>query len=151
VASLYLWLKYLHLVGLAVFLLGHGVSAGTSLVLRRPLPDVLRGSLLQLSIRGNFASFPGLALLLITGVWMGFLGSWWHWGWIWTAIGVLVVVMVAMSAQSVPYHKAREAVGGSKPEGEIEIELKRARPVVMAVIGSVGLVTLIFLMVFKPF
>jgi hypothetical protein len=151
VASLYLWLKYLHLVGLAIFLLGHGVSAGSSLVLRRPLSDAVRASLLQLSIRGNFASFPGLALLLITGVWMGFLGSWWHWGWIWTAIVVLVAVAVAMSAQSVPYHKAREAVGGSKPEGELESQLKHARPVVMAVIGSVGLVILIFLMVFKPF
>ena len=150
-ASLYLWLKYLHLVGLAVFLLGHGVSAGSSLVLRRPLSDAVRASLLQLSIRANYAAFPGLALLLITGVWMGFLGSWWHWAWIWAAIVVLIAVTVAMSAQSVPYHKAREAVGGSKPEGEIEIELKRARPVVMAVIGSVGLVILIFLMVFKPF
>ena len=56
-----------------------------------------------------------------------------------------------MSAQSVPYHKARDAAGGSKPEGELEVELKRARPVVMAVVGSVGLVILIFLMVFKPF
>jgi hypothetical protein len=151
VASLYLWLKYLHLLGLAIFLLGHGVSAGCSLVLRRPLPDAMRASLLQLSIRGNFASFPGLGLLIVTGVWMGFLGSWWHWGWIWTAIVVLVIVSVAMSAQSVPYHKARDLVGKSKPEGELESELKHARPVVMAVIGSVGLVILIFLMVFKPF
>ena len=150
-ASLYLWLKYLHLIGLAVFLLGHGVSAGTSLVLRRPLTDAVRGSLLQLSIRANYVGFPGLGLLLVTGVWMGFLGSWWHWGWIWTAIVLLVAISVAMSAQSVPYHKAREAVGGSKPDGELESELRRARPVVMAVIGSVALVILIFLMVFKPF
>jgi hypothetical protein len=151
VASLYLWLKYLHLVGLAIFLLGHGVSAGCSLVLRRPVSDAVRASLLQLSIRGNFASFPGLGLLLVTGVWMGFLGSWWHWGWIWAAIIVLVIVSVAMSAQSVPYHKARDVVDGKKPQSEIESELKHARPVAMAVIGTVGLVVLIFLMVFKPF
>jgi len=150
-ASLYLWLKYVHLLGLTLFLLGHGVSAGCSLVLRRPLSDAARASLLQLSIRGNFVSFPGLGLLLVTGVWMGFVGSWWHWGWIWAAIVVLVAVAVAMSAQSVPYHKAREAVGGTKPEGELESQLKGARPVVMAVIGTVGLVVLIFLMVFKPF
>jgi hypothetical protein len=151
VASLYLWLKYLHLLGLAIFLLGHGVSAGCSLLLRRPLSDAVRASLLQLSIRGNFASFPGLGLLLVTGVSMGFLGSWWHWGWIWAAIVVLAAVWTAMGAQSVPYHKAREAIGGTKPEGSLEVELKRARPVVMAVIGTVGLVVLIFLMVFKPF
>jgi hypothetical protein len=151
VASLYLWLKFLHLVGLGVFLLGHGVSAGTSLVLRRPLADAMRGTLLQLSIRASYLAFPGLGVLLITGVWMGFLGSWWHRGWIWTAIVVLIAVIVAMSAQSVPYHKAREAVGGNQPGGELETELKRARPIALAVVGTVALVVLIFLMVFKPF
>lgn len=150
-ASLYLWLTYLHLLGFAVFLLGHGISAGCSLVLRRPLSDPVRANLLELSSRGNFASLPGLGLLLVTGVWMGFLGSWWHWGWIWAAIIVLVAVTVAMSAQSLPYHKARDVIGGSEAEGELESELKHARPLVMAVIGTVGLVVLIFLMLFKPF
>ena len=149
-ANLYVWLKYLHLVGLAAFLLGHGISAGTSLVLRQPLPDTARAALLQLSIRSYAAAGPGLLLLLITGVWMGFLGSFWRTGWIWAAIAVLVVTIVAMSAQSVPYHKARDAAAKSAG-GEVESELKRARPLVLAVVGSVGLVAIIFLMVFKPF
>ena len=47
---------------------------------------------------------------------------------------------------------APAAASESHPtQGELESELKRARPVVMAVIGTVGLVVLIFLMVFKPF
>jgi divalent metal cation (Fe/Co/Zn/Cd) transporter len=150
-ASLYLWLKFLHLFGLGAFLLGHGVSAGASLMLRRPLADAMKGALLQVSMRANYVALPGLGVLLITGVLMGFLGSWWHWGWIWTAIAVLVAVMVVMSAQSVPYHSARDAVGANKPAAELEGQLQRARPVALAIIGTLGLVVLIFLMVFKPF
>jgi hypothetical protein len=151
VASLYVWLKFLHLSGLGAFLLGHGVSAGASLLLRRPQPEAVRTALLQLSIRANFVAFPGLLLILVTGVWMGFLGSWWRFGWIWAAIGVLVVVMVVMSALSVPYHKARDAVRENQPTGELVSRLQRARPIELAGIGAAGLFVLFFLMVFKPF
>ena len=149
-ANLYVWLKFLHLVGLGAFLLGHGISAGASFVLRRPLADTARAAVLQLSIRSYAVAGPGLLLLIATGVWMGFLGSFWRSGWIWAAIVVFVATIVAMSAQSVPYHKARDAAG-KNAEGEVETELKRARPMVLAAIGSVGLLALLFLMVFKPF
>jgi hypothetical protein len=148
--NLYIWLKFLHLVGLGAFLVGHGVSAGSSLVLRRPLPDTARAAILQLSIRAYAAAGPGLLLLLVTGVWMGFLGSFWRTGWIWAAIVVLVATIVIMSANSVPYHKAREAAG-KVPMGAIEAELSKARPLLLAAVGGVGLVLLIFLMMFKPF
>ena len=148
--SLYLWLKFFHIVGLGVFLLGHGISAGSSLMLRKASVDVIRAALLRLSIQANFAAFPGLLVILVTGVWMGFEGHWWRSGWIWTAIGVLVAVMVVMSAMSVPYHKARDAAN-AKPPTELEPALKRARPMELAVVGAIGLLILFFLMVLKPF
>ena len=148
--NLYVWLKFLHLVGLVAFLVGHGISAGASFALRRPLPDTARALILQVSIRAYAGAGPGLLLLIVTGVWMGFLGSFWRTGWIWAAIVVLVALIVAMSALSVPYHKSRDAAA-KNPMGEIESELKRARPEVLAAIGTVGLVILLFLMVFKPF
>jgi hypothetical protein len=150
-ASLYFWLKFLHVAGLGVFLIGHGASAGSSLLLRQPQADDLRAKLLQLSIKANIVAFPGLLIVLITGVWMGFLSSWWRMGWIWAAIVVLVAVMVVMSALSVPYHKARDAVRDNKPTTEIENLLERTRPLLLAGVGGIGLVVLIFLMVFKPF
>jgi hypothetical protein len=148
--NLYIWLKFLHLLGLGAFLVGHGISAGSSLVLRRPLPDLARAALLQLSIRAYAAAGPGLLLLVVTGVWMGFLGSFWRTGWLWAAIIVLVATIVIMSANSVPYHKAREAAA-KIPMGAIEAELTKARPLVLAAVGGVGLLVLFFLMVFKPF
>ncbi|MDQ6877272.1 MAG: DUF2269 domain-containing protein, partial [Candidatus Dormibacteraeota bacterium] len=150
-ASFYTWLKFLHLAGLGIFLLGHGVSAAGSLVLRRPLADPARGMLLQLSMRANYVAFPGLVLLLVTGVWMGFLGSWWRFGWIWTAIVVLFAVFVVMSALSLPYHRARDAVRDNQPTAELESRLKGARPIVLMAVGGIGLLAIVFLMVFRPF
>jgi hypothetical protein len=150
VSSLYLWLKFFHIVGIGGFLLGHGVAAGSSLMLRRASTDSVREALLRVSIQSAAIFYPALAVIVVTGVWMGFQGSWWRTGWIWAGIGTLVVVIVVMSAMSVPYHKARDAAN-AKPPTELEPVLKRARPIELAVIGTIGLLILFFLMVFKPF
>jgi hypothetical protein len=149
-ASLYLWLKFLHIVGLGAFLIAHGVAAGSSLMLRRPSTDAVRAALLRVSIQSAAIFYPALVLIVGTGVWMGFEGSWWRSGWIWVAIGVLVAVIVIMSAMSVPYHKARDAAN-AKPPQDLEPVLKPARPIELAVVGTIGLLVLFFLMVFKPF
>lgn len=149
-ASFYLWLKFFHIVGLGAFLFGHGVSAGTSLMLRRASTDAMRAALLRASIQSAAVFYPALVVIVVTGVWMGFAGSWWRTGWIWAGVATLVAVIVIMSAMSVPYHKARDAAN-AKPPAEIEPMLKRARPLELAVVGVIGLLILFFLMVFKPF
>ena len=47
--------------------------------------------------------------MIITGVWMGFAGSWWGRGWIWTAIVVLALVIASMVFVARPYYTARLA------------------------------------------
>jgi uncharacterized membrane protein len=146
-ASLYFWLKFGHLAGLAAFLLGHGISVGCSFGLRdRPAAASAR-ALLRLSVWSYRITYPGLLLLVVTGVWMGFVGGWWGHGWIWAGIGVLVALFAAMGILSVPYHRARDAAD----DVALEEQLARARPGVMSWIGAAGLLGLIFLMVFKPF
>jgi hypothetical protein len=149
-ANLYLWLKFLHIAGLGVFLLAHGVSAGTSLMLRRASSDAVRVPLLRASIQSAVAFYPALLVIVVTGVWMGFEGHWWRSGWIWAGIVTLVAVIVIMSAMGVPYHKARDAAN-AKPPTDLEPVLKRARPIELAAVGAIGLVILFYLMVFKPF
>src|SRR5205823_2674175 len=107
------------------------------------------GALLRASIRSGAITYPGLLLLIVTGVWMGFAGSLWHTGWIWAAIVVLVVTLVVMGALSRHYHVARDGLG--KNEAGADAELERARPVPIAVVGTVAIVLLIFLIVVKPF
>jgi hypothetical protein len=119
------------------------------LVLRaRPAAEVSR-ALLQLSIWSYRISYPGLILVIATGVWMAFAGRWWGRGWIWASIAVLVVLFGLMSFVSVPYHRARD----SAKEGESALaqRLDRTRPLMGVWIGAVGILALLFLMVFKPF
>jgi hypothetical protein len=149
-ASLYLWLKFIHVAGIGAFLLGHGVSAGTSLMLRRASSDAVRTALLRVSIQSAAVFYPALLVIVVTGVWMGFEGSWWRTGWIWAGIATLVAVIVAMFAMSVPYHKARDAANATPPT-DLEPMLKGARPLELAAVGTIGLLILFFLMVFKPF
>ena len=48
--SLYVWLKFIHVVGLGAFLFGHGISGGVALVLKsKPAFDTSR-ALLMLSV-----------------------------------------------------------------------------------------------------
>jgi uncharacterized membrane protein len=149
VTSLYVWLKFIHLAGLGAFLFGHGIAGGASLALRaRPAGDVSR-ALLQLSIWSYRIAYPGLLLLLVSGVWMGFAGGWWGRGWIWASIAVLVVVFGLMSFVSIPYHRARD--GAKVGDSELASRLDRTRPLLAVWIGAVGTVALLFLMVFKPF
>ena len=144
--NLYTWLKFLHLLGLVVFVMPHGVSAAVSFAVRGQATDQAR-RLLMLSQRASFVSNPGLLLLVVTGVWMGFVAGWWGQKWIWTAIVVLVLVGVAMGALARPYYLAREA----KDDAGIAEALSNGRPAIAAAIGGAGFLILIFLMVFKPF
>jgi uncharacterized membrane protein len=150
VTSLYTWLKFLHVAGLAAFLFGHGIAAAAALVLRGRPVDSTTSALLRASINSYAIAYPGLLVLVVTGVWMGFLGSWWRSGWIWTAIAVLVAVFVAMSALSVPYHRTRDALAKNESNDQIASLLQKSRPIALAVIGALGLIVIIFLMVFKP-
>lgn len=145
--SLYIWLRFLHLTGLGAFLFGHGISAGCSLALRGRLSSALARAYLGLSRWSYRITYPGLLLLLVTGVWMGFAGHWWASGWIWAAIVVLVAVSVAMGVLSVPYNRARDAMD----DVVLERELARSRPGLISWVGAVGLLLVVLLMVVKPF
>jgi hypothetical protein len=61
---------------------------------------------------------------------------------------VLVAVFVVMGALSVPYHRARTEKADQPAK---DAALASSRPVALLLIGGVGLIALIFLMIFKPF
>lgn len=147
--SVYVWLKFVHLAGLGMFLFGHGISGGVSFALRtRPVGDVSR-ALLQLSVWSYRIAYPGLLLLVATGVWMGFEGAWWGRGWIWSAIALLVLVAGLMTYLSLPFHRARESL--KEADSVLAERLDRTRPALAAWVGTIGVTGILFLMVFKPF
>jgi hypothetical protein len=144
--SLYSVLQFVHLVAVAVFLFGHGVAAAASLLLRRPVAQSAR-QVLELSRRSAMVSNPALLVIIASGVWMGFAGSWWGRAWIWVSIALLVLIVASMFYVARPYYLARDA----KDDAELIQRLDRTRPLLAAWIGGIGIVALVALMVFKPF
>jgi len=146
--TLYVWLRFLHIFGVAVFLFAHGVSGGTAFALRAPVSGHTR-TLLRLSERSSFIANAGLILLLATGVWMTFAGSWSGRVWPWAAVVVLLAVGAFMGFIANRYRGARGAAGG--PDDALAEQLRHTRPMLALWVGAVGLVVLLVLMIFKPF
>ena len=154
---MYQWWVFVHLVGVFGFLAAHGVSMGVMLRLRTERDPRRVSELLELSawsIRGFYAS---LGVLLVGGIAAAFVGHLWSERWIWTAIGILVLSSVAMTTMARPFYQrvglvARAMAGGSNAVTPAQFDeiLRSSRPVSIAAIGTVGLLLILALMVFKP-
>jgi len=144
--TLYVWLKLFHLLGVVVFLFAHGVSGGASFAIGRAVePDTRR--LLRISQVSAMFANPGLLVILVTGLWMAWLGNFWSRGWPWAAVAILVVTIAFMFYVARPYYAAREA----KSDDVLAATLSRVQPRAAAIVGAVALVVLVTLMVVKPF
>jgi hypothetical protein len=155
---LYQWMVFLHIAGVFAFLVAHGVSVGVAFRLRREREPMRILALLDLSSWSISLMYIGLLLLLGGGVTAGFLGDWWGDGWIWVSLGTLVAVIVAMYVLASGYYKRLRTIvgamaGGSEAVSEQRLAdlLEGPRPLVLAVIGFVGLLFILYLMLFKPF
>jgi MFS family permease len=157
---------FLHLVGAFGFFMAHGTSAVTAFKLRRERDRVRVAALLDLSAASLGLLYGSLLLLLAGGVVAGFVGHWWGSAWIWTALGLLVLLMVAMYLLASPYYnrvrnavgvptyaqlKKNEDPGPPAPPEELDRLLASPRPFVVAGTGGIGLLAILWLMVFKPF
>jgi hypothetical protein len=163
---MYQWVVYLHVASAFVFLLAHGVSASMVFWLRREstperIRPVLDFSASATTITGN----ASMLLILVTGIIAGIMQEWFSQYWIWTAIGLLILISMGMFfAGTVHYSKVRKAVGlpymeKGKPqpavapanEAEIVALVRGRSPIIVAVLGAVGLTVILWLMMFKPF
>jgi hypothetical protein len=102
--------------------------------------------------------------MLVAGIAAGFLGDHWGRAWIWTALGLLVVVIAIMYTVATPFYgrmRAAAGVPGSeqtaarlKPPAtpaDLEALATSNRPMLLAAVGGIGLVVIIWLMLSKPF
>lgn len=160
----YLWLKILHVASVFAFLLSHGAAGGAALLLRGQRDFAVRKLLLELSWKAQSISQPALFLILLSGIALGFYGSWWGHGWIWTALAVFLAVVAGMTYFSLArFEGARKAAGlayraGVKmmaavppDEDSLASQIPGLRARELAIAGSVELVVILWLMVAKPF
>jgi hypothetical protein len=152
----YRWLVFIHVLAGFSFVLAHGASAAVVFRVRGERdPDRVR-VLLDLSRRATIPSDISLLVLLIAGIWSGIERQWFTGGemWIWAALALIIIMFVAMVVLiSRHYYPLRERL--EQPEAvtsqELDAVLASPQPAWGAAIGMVGLVVLIWLMMFKPF
>jgi plastocyanin/uncharacterized membrane protein len=151
------WWVFLHIAGVFAFLMAHGVSAYVTFQLRRERDPARVSQLLELSASSVGVMWNAIGVLLLGGILAGFTGHFWGQAWIWVAIAVFVVVIVAMYAMATTWAKRLRTISAAMVEGTEAVSreqfdeiLRSRRPYSIAGIGFVGLLVILWLMIFKP-
>ena len=154
---MYTWLVVLHLVGLVVFLMAHGVSMFVAFRVRKVDDRTVIAGLLDLSQQGSRVLYIGLILLGIGGLGAAGMAGLLLAPWVIASYVVLAVTLVAMYAMASGfYYPIRDGLVGTEKtprleDAELIAKLRGSRrPEALAVVGLGALVILIWLMAAKP-
>jgi Predicted integral membrane protein (DUF2269) len=154
----YPWLVFLHLVGVVLFSISHGVSIAMAFAIREARdPDVVASQLAN-SQRAVRITYVALLLLAIGGLGAAWVGGLLLARWAVASYVVLGVALVVMWAVASPYYLALRKAVASDPTsgrrtlepGNLEALLASRRPDALSAVGGLALLLLIGLMVLKP-
>lgn len=148
----------IHLAGVLALLATHGASMVALYRVRGVAPDRDRiADTIAFSGSTTIPMYVALGLLLVGGVGAALKGHYLNDPWITISIAVLVLTVLAMLALASPYFRKVRAACALRPSGvprvsdEELLELVRSpRAHVISAIGILGLVVILYLMVFKP-
>src|SRR5712691_13332174 len=93
----YQWIVFLHIFGVFVFLIAHGVSSGVGFRLAKERNRERVAALLEFSGSSYRVMILGFWWILITGFVLGYVGDWWTMRWFWAAIITLIVLAGLMT------------------------------------------------------
>ena len=152
-----LWF-FVHLVGVLAFVGAHGASM---FVLYRVRAERDRRKIAEMIAFSGTTTKPmyiALGVLVVGGVGTAItlhvLAAWW----LWISIVILLVTIGLMSALAKPYFQKITAACEVRPSGvprvsdeELNELLRSGEAHVITAIGGIGLLAILYLMVFKPF
>ena len=152
------WWKLLHLVGLVGFLASHGVSIFVLYRIRTVNLD--RSKIVELISFSGLTTMPmyiSLGVLILGGVGAGLtIHAFWQL-WLTVSIVILIVTVALMISIAAPYFKQITAACEVRPSGvprkadeELDALLHSPKNTMINVIGAVGLLSILYLMVLKP-
>jgi uncharacterized membrane protein len=158
-------LTLIHVLAALVFVIAHAVSAVAMFQVRGRSDRSVLTATLNRSSKAQIVAYVALLVLLVGGVILGFVGSWWGSLWIWVSLVLFVVVGWAMMPfAAIPMNGARAALGiqvgkpkpgepPAAPKSDEELAAARAalRPELVLLIGLAGLIAITWLMLTKPF
>jgi hypothetical protein len=164
-APFHLWIVWIHVVGVFLFLLGHGISAGVMWRLRTEREPVAVRTLLDFSRRSMTLMSIGALIWLVFGITAGFSGNYWTSGsyWIWASLAIAIATIILMTPFGRIYlNRVRAAVGIDRKTGAVDsaavvdadalnAAIMSGRPMLVAAVGVGTVVVLSWLMYFKPF
>jgi len=158
---MYVWIVYLHVAAVFIFLVQHAAEIFVTFKLRQ-----------QKEPEGIFATYDFLPnnnsknlritylTIIITGAIAGFISPWWKQGWMWTALGVMMVIWIIMYRFGGQYLNAVDAITDQAMKNKADepaiekfrSDLKaRREPEIMASTSLLGMLIILWLMMFKPF
>ena len=111
---MYPWFVALHLVGLALFLVTHGVSMWVAFRVRGETRRDVLAALLGMSSRSNQVMYLGLILLGIGGLAAGATAGWLDAPWVVASYAVFLAVLLLMFVVASPYYyRLRDGLEGT--------------------------------------
>jgi len=161
---MYGFVVLVHVLGAFAFVMAHGVSMLIAFRLRGEREPARQALLLELSGLSVGLMYIGLGVLLLAGILAAFMGGLWGRGWIWASLGILVAVIAVMYAVATPFYGRMRAAAGVPGSEALATRFKptptpadldglaaSSRPFVLAAVGGIGLASIVWLMVSKPF
>ncbi len=154
------WWLLLHLAGVLVFVGAHGVSMFVLYRIRGERDRQRIADLIAFSGTSTRAMYIGLLILVIGGVGdaLAFHLFSFSQGWLLLSIAILLITMGLMYGLAAPYFRRITAACEVRPSGvprvsdeELEDLLRSGEAHVIAAVGVVGLLSILYLMLFKPF
>jgi len=155
----------LHVLGVLLFALAHGISAAVLLRIRSERDPAALRTLLDLSRRSMNVMGVGFLVWFLSGVLAGFSGNWWTSGrlWIWLSLVIAIALTAVMTPMGRMYlNRVRTALGVDPKTGAydpaaqadsaaVEAAIASGHPTIVATMGIAGLAIIAWLMVAKPF
>lgn len=149
----YLVLRFLHVLGAFGFVAAHGATATVTFKVRGERdPERIR-TMLDLSRATRHLMYGSFLVLVSAGIAAASMAGWWKSGWIWVSIGLLTVLFGAAFPLAVPYFGAIRRAIDEKPHDPEKLAglLSSTRGLWLAWIETIGIIAIVYLMIFKPF
>ena len=153
----YQWILLLHILSVLALLGTHGTSMVVLYRIRAERDRRKIVDLISLSGETSIPMYVSIGAIVVTGILLGLkLTVFSNW-WIWVAIGILAVMIALMTAIAKPYFRRVKEACEVRPSGvprvsdeELGQILRSSRAHVITAIGVIGLVAILYLMVFQP-
>ena len=142
---MYQWIVFIHIASVLGLLLVHPVTVAFHLKEERD--DLRIRELLEVTEAASTLRWVFFGLVILSGVLLGFLGSWWASAWIWIALVIFVLIGLVMNLYG---GRMIDRIADTRDNAEMERLLSRFRPWILAVGGAGGLLAILYLMLFKP-